>query len=164
MMGNRKEKFNKSNLNTNYNKAVGDSKEISQMNPQGRPGPGRGRGLGPGPGSGGIGRPVEKPKDFKGTMKKLLKYLKPYNFALLIVMIFAAGSAAFSIAGPKIMGNATTKIFEGLVAKVSGVEGATIDFEYIGRIILILIGLYVTSAAFSYIQGFIVRCGSKGVV
>jgi len=148
------EKSSPDNGNIKSNETQDLKKDSSQVNIPGRPAPGRGPGFRPGPG--GIGRLVEKPKDFKGTMRKLLKYLKPYNLALLIVMIFAAGSAAFSIAGPKIMGNATTKIFEGLVAKVSGVEGATIDFEYIGRIILILIGLYVTSAAFSYIQGFIV--------
>ncbi|HHW32057.1 MAG TPA: ABC transporter ATP-binding protein [Clostridiaceae bacterium] len=101
-------------------------------------------------------RIAEKPKDFKGTMKKLLQYLRPYNAAFLIVVIFAFGSAAFSIVGPKILGKATTKIFEGLVEKVRGVEGASIDFGYIGRIIIILIVLYALSALFSFIQGFIV--------
>ena len=113
-------------------------------------------GFGGGHGPGGIGRPVEKPKDFKGTMSKLLRYLKPYNISLIIVIIFAIGSAAFSIVGPKILGKATTRLFEGLVEKVTGIEGAVIDFEYIGRVVFILLGLYVISTIFSYIQGFIV--------
>jgi ATP-binding cassette subfamily B multidrug efflux pump len=123
------------------------SKKEFSSKPRGRAGGGM---------HGGMGRVVEKPKDFKGTMKKLLQYLSPYNTSFIIVIIFAFGSAAFSIAGPKILGKATTRIFEGLVEKVRGIEGASIDFDYIGRIIKILIGLYVTSAVFSFIQGFIV--------
>lgn len=98
----------------------------------------------------------EKPKNFKGTFSGLLTYLRPYRLNLIIVIIFAIGSAAFSIVGPKILGKATTKIFEGLVSKVTGVKGAGIDFQYILNIILILIGLYIVSAVFSYVQGFIV--------
>lgn len=115
----------------------------------------RGPGVGHGP-MGGMRGGFEKPKDFKGTFSKLLDYLRPYRLRLIIVIIFAIGSAAFSIVGPKILGKATTKIFEGLVSKVSGVEGAGIDFEYIGQIILLLMGLYIISALFSYIQGIIV--------
>lgn len=96
-----------------------------------------------------------KAKDFKGSSKKLLNYLKPYRLSIIIVLIFAIGSAAFSIIGPKILGKATTKLFEGLVNKVSGVAGAGIDFEYIGRIIIILVVLYLISALFSFIQGYI---------
>ena len=96
-----------------------------------------------------------KAKDFKGSSKKLLNYLKPYRLSIIIVLIFAIGSAAFSIIGPKILGKATTKLFEGLVSKVSGVAGAGIDFEYIGRIIIILAVLYLISALFSFIQGYI---------
>ena len=102
-----------------------------------------------------IGARFEKPEDFKGTFSKLLAYLKPYTFKLIIVMIFAIGSTVFSIVGPKILGKATTKIFEGLVSKVSG-TGVGIDFQYILNIIFLLIGLYLISALFSYIQGFIV--------
>ncbi len=98
----------------------------------------------------------EKPKDFKTTFIKLVKYLQPYKFKLFIVGLFAIASTAFSIVGPKILGKATTKIFEGLVSKVTGLVGAGIDFGYISRIIFGLIGLYLTSALFSYIQGFIV--------
>lgn len=96
-----------------------------------------------------------KAKDFKGSSKKLLNYLKPYRLSIIIVLIFAIGSAAFSIIGPKILGKATTKLFEGLVNKVSGATGAGIDFEYIGRIIIILAVLYLISALFSFIQGYI---------
>lgn len=103
----------------------------------------------------------EKPKDFKGTFSKLLDYLKPYRLKLIIVIIFAIGSTIFAIAGPKILGKATTKIFEGLISKISGGKG--IDFSYIGDIILTLIGLYLLSALFSYIQGFIVTGVSQKV-
>ena len=96
-----------------------------------------------------------KAKDFKGTVSKLLKYLKPYRISIITVLIFAIGSAAFSIIGPKILGKATTKLFEGLVSKVSGEVGAAIDFTYIGNIIALLLVLYVISAVFSFIQGFI---------
>lgn len=113
-----------------------------------------GRGpMGGGP-MGGMGK-VEKAKDFKKTMKTLLSYLKPYRLAILIVVIFAIGSSAFSIVGPKILGKATTAIFEGLINKVTTVDGAGIDFEYIGRIVLLLLGLYIISAIFSLVQGFI---------
>ena len=105
---------------------------------------------------GGMRGGFEKPKDFKGGLSKLLDYLKPYRLQLIIVIIFAIGSTVFSIVGPKILGNATTKIFEGLVSKISGTEGAGIDFKYIGNTVLILVGLYLISALFSYIQGFIV--------
>ena len=108
-----------------------------------------------GPMGGHMGGGGEKAKNFKGTMKKLLDYLKPYRTAVIIVLIFAFGSAAFAIAGPKIMGNATTKLFEGLVNKVSGVPGAGIDFDYIGRIVLTLLGLYLISSIFGFVQGFI---------
>ncbi|WP_053955385.1 ABC transporter ATP-binding protein [Inediibacterium massiliense] len=104
---------------------------------------------------GNIGK-VEKAKDFKGTMNKLIEYLKPYNIWMIIVIIFAIGSAAFSIVGPKILGKATTKIFEGLVSKIMGVEGAFIDFSYIKNILLWLLGLYLVSAVFSIIQGYII--------
>lgn len=109
-----------------------------------------------GPGSGRGMKAVEKPKNFKESSKKLLAYLKPYKVKLIVALIFAIGSVAFTIVGPKIMGMATTKIFEGLVSKVSGVEGGGIDFPYIGNIIILLIGLYIASAIFAYIQGFIV--------
>lgn len=99
------------------------------------------------------GKTVEKAKDFKGTTKKLLNnYLSKYRLALVIVVIFAIGSTIFSIVGPKILGNATTEIFNGLVSKLSG--GSGIDFGKIGEILLTLLALYGLSALFSLIQGF----------
>ena len=96
----------------------------------------------------------EKPRDFKGTMRKLIQYLGSYKISILIVMIFAVGSTIFMIAGPKILGKATTKLFEGVMGQIAG-AGAGIDFDYIGRIILLTLGLYLTSTVFSYIQGWI---------
>ena len=105
-----------------------------------------------GPGRG-PGKTVEKAKDFKGTTKKLLNnYLSKYRLALVIVVIFAIGSTIFSIVGPKILGNATTEIFNGLVSKLSG--GSGIDFGKIAEILLTLLALYGLSALFSLIQGF----------
>ncbi|MDM0492070.1 ABC transporter ATP-binding protein [Clostridium perfringens] len=104
---------------------------------------------------GGGPRAVEKAKDFKGTMKKLGVYLKPYSLSIAIVILFAIGSAAFSIVGPKILGKATTKIFEGLVQKITGVPDASIDFGYIGNIAMILVALYLISSLFGIIQSFI---------
>ena len=97
---------------------------------------------------------IEKAKDFKGTTKKLIKdYLSKYKIALIIVIIFAVGSTIFSIVGPKILGNATTEIFNGLVNKLSGNGG--IDFGKVGGILLTLLGLYLVSAIFSFIQSFV---------
>ena len=105
-----------------------------------------------GPGRG-PGAEIEKAKDFKGTTKKLLNnYLSKYKLALVIVIIFAIGSTIFSIVGPKILGNATTEIFNGLVSKLSG--GSGIDFGKIAGILLTLLTLYGISALFSLIQGF----------
>lgn len=103
----------------------------------------------------------EKAKDFKGTINKLFKYLKPYYFKLIVVIIFAAASTVFAIVGPKILAKATDKLSEGIMAKVSGTGG--IDFKYIGYIIWILVGLYLVSALFSYIQGFITSTISQRV-
>ncbi|ADL70057.1 ABC transporter related [Thermoanaerobacterium thermosaccharolyticum DSM 571] len=95
----------------------------------------------------------EKANDFKGTMKKLMSYLGVYKISILFVIIFAAGSAALSIAGPKILSKAITKLYEGVMAKIAGT--GNIDFDYIGRIILMLIGLYILSSGLGYIQGWI---------
>lgn len=96
----------------------------------------------------------EKAKDFKGTMKKLISYLSPYKLAILLVIVFAIGSSVFNIVGPKILGNATTKIFEGLVSKVSN-SGGGIDFDAIFRTLTILASLYIISSIFSFVQTFI---------
>lgn len=103
----------------------------------------------------------EKAKDFKGTLGKLFKYLRPYYFRLVIVVIFASASTVFAIVGPKILAKATDKLSEGIMAKVAGTGG--IDFDYIGQIILVLVGLYLISALFSYIQGFITSTISQRV-
>lgn len=111
-------------------------------------------GHGPGPGGPGAMMVGEKPKDFKGTFKKLLNYLGKYKFAIAIVIVFAIASTIFNILGPKILGNATTKIFEGVMNMISG-TGEGIDFNYIGQIMLILVCLYLISALFGYLQGFV---------
>lgn len=113
-------------------------------------GPGRGPGFGPP-----MGRPVEKPKDFKGTLKRLIGYLKPHKIQLAAVFLTAILSTVFSIVSPKIMGKATTKLFEGIMQKFMHVPGAKVDFQYIWQIILTLIGLYILSSVFSYIQQYI---------
>ena len=107
--------------------------------------------MGHGPG----GIPGEKAKDFKGTMGKLLRYISSYTVPIILVALFAVGSTVFSIIGPKKLGNATTEIFNGLVAKISGVEGGGIDFEKLGNILLFLLVLYILSALLSFLQGII---------
>ena len=114
--------------------------------------PPRMRGHGPMGGPGGRG-PVEKAKDVKGTTKKLGQRLSSYKIAIIIVMIFAIGSTIFSIVGPKILGNATTEIYTGLMNKINRTGG--IDFAKIGKIILFALGLYGVSALFSMIQSYI---------
>lgn len=118
-------------------------------------GPMKGGPMGRGPMGHGHGGAAmgEKANDFKGTMKQLMKYMSEYKVALIAVLLFAIGSTVFSIVGPKILGKATTKIFEGLMAKVSGTGG--IDFGAIEKILLILVCLYLVSALFSFIQGYI---------
>ena len=116
--------------------------------------PQRGPGSGQGP-MGGMGRMVEKPKNFKKTFAKLKEYLRPYFGKLVLVLIFAIGSTVFTIVGPRILGNVTTEIFEGLVAKISG-TGVGINFPSIQRTLLFLLGLYVISSILGFIQGYIV--------
>ncbi len=113
---------------------------------------------GPGTGRGPLGRGQgmmtgEKARDFKGTMKKLMAYLGKYTYAIIAVFIFAIGSVAFSVIGPKVLGKATTEIFNGLIGKISGGDG--INFDRIKIILLTLVGLYLVSAILSFIQGFI---------
>ncbi len=113
-----------------------------------------GRG-GPGGGHGPMGMMMkgEKPRDFKGTLTKLIKYLGQYKVLILVVWIFAIASTIFAIAGPKILGKATTRLFEGVLAMIAG--SGSIDFGYIGNIILLTLGLYLLSVLFSYIQGWV---------
>ncbi|WML26615.1 ABC transporter ATP-binding protein [Neobacillus sp. OS1-33] len=116
-----------------------------------KPGPGPGGGFGPM----GMGMPVQKAKNFKGTLNRLISYLKPFKLQLLSVLVTAIISTIFAIVSPKIMGKATTKLFEGLMMKLKGGPGAKIDFDYIGQIIILLIGLYILSAIFAYLQQYI---------
>ncbi|OPA79449.1 ABC transporter [Paenibacillus selenitireducens] len=122
----------------------------------------RGGGMG-GPGMG-MGMPVQKAKNFKGTLKRLVGYLKPRKYQLIAVLITAILSTVFSIVSPKIMGKATTRLFEGMMAKMKGVPGATVDFTYIWQILLVLAGLYIISALFSYLQQYIMAGVSQKVV
>lgn len=112
-------------------------------------------------GHGGGRMPGEKAKDFKGTMGKLMRYLGRYKIRILGVMTFAVGGTVFNIIGPKILGKATTELFNGLVAKIGGTGG--IDFGRIGEILLFTLGLYAVSAACSFIQGFIMTGISNDV-
>ncbi len=111
------------------------------------------KGRGMGPGHGGMMTGGQKPTNFKGTMKKLISYLSVYKGSILIVLVFAIASATFTIVGPKILGRVTTKIFEGVMSKIAST--GNIDFDYIGKILGILIALYLLSALFGYIQGWI---------
>ncbi|HHV98337.1 MAG TPA: ABC transporter ATP-binding protein [Clostridiaceae bacterium] len=102
----------------------------------------------------GVAMGGEKARDFKGTMGKLFKHLSVYKFSIIVVILFAAASAIFNIIGPKVLGKAITKLFEGIMGKITG-TGNGIDFNYIGRIILYLAGLYLLSFLFAYIQRWI---------
>lgn len=116
-------------------------------------------------GKGPMGKSIgagQKANDFKGTMRKLIAYLSKFKISIILVIVFAIGSASFSIVGPKILGKATTKIFEGLVSKVSG-GNVGIDFDAIGKILALLLCLYLVSALFSFIQGFIMSGISQKV-
>ena len=112
-------------------------------------------GMGMGRGQKQQGSP-QKAKDFKKAMGKLLSYLKPYRLSLVVVVIFAILSSIFSIVGPKILGNATTEIYSGIMGKILGTNSAGINFIAIGKILLVLLVLYLLSAGFSYIQSYIV--------
>ena len=103
----------------------------------------------------------DKARDFKGTMKKLIEYLGKYKLTIVIVMLFAVGSTAANIAGPKLLGKATTKLFEGVMAQLGGTGG--IDFTFIGQIVGWTLGLYLLSTFFGYIQGWIMADVSTNI-
>lgn len=107
------------------------------------------RGMGPGRGM----VPGEKAKDLKGALGKILRYMGKYKIAVVFVMIIAACSTVFSVLGPKVLGKATTDLAEGLMAKVAGTGG--IDFSYIGKVLLFVLGLYLLSSVLSFVQGWI---------
>lgn len=110
-------------------------------------------GPGRGPGGGGMMPPGEKAKDFGGTIRKLISYIGRYRVPVLIVAIAAIGGTVFDILGPKVLGNAITELYTGLVAKITGAGG--IDYTRIGQILIMLLCMYVISAVFSFIQGWV---------
>ena len=125
---------------------------------------GGGPGPGHGPGGGNMMMMGQKAKDFKGTLRRLLTYLKPRRNQLLAVFFAAILSTIFMIVGPKIMGTAITELFEGAYGKLQGVPGAAIDFDKIGQILLLLAGLYVLSSLFNYIQQYIMSSVAQDTV
>ena len=104
---------------------------------------------------------TERAKDFKGTLRQLLSALRQYKLSLIVVMVFAILSTIFNIAGPKILAKATTALATGWIAKLRGI--GSIDFAYIGKILLILLAMYLCSAAFSFIQGWLMTGLSQKV-
>jgi ATP-binding cassette, subfamily B, multidrug efflux pump len=136
---------------------MSENRDTTQSRPQMTRGP-----MGHG-GPMGMGMPGEKAKNFKGTMITLLRYLKPYRISLIISLVLAIAGTVFTIIGPKMLGNATTKLFEGAVGKIMHVPNAGIDFAYIGHILLVLLILYLISAACSYIMGYIMTSVSVKV-
>lgn len=124
-----------------------------QQNEQGRPPVSRRPRRGPHGGMA-VGMPVEKAKDFQGTLRRLLTYLRPYTGRLIVVLFMAVLSTLFAIFSPKVLGQATTVLFQGFIAKMQGVPGAAVDFGRIGQILMLLGALYVMSAAFAYIQQY----------
>jgi ATP-binding cassette subfamily B protein len=103
---------------------------------------------------GALAMPPQKAKDFKGTLKRLFRYLKPRKYALIAVFAMAILSTVFTIVSPKLLGNATTKLFEGVIARMNGID-ASFDYAYIGKIVVILIGLYLLSSLFAYLQQYV---------
>lgn len=104
---------------------------------------------------------TERAKDFKGTLRQLLAAMSKYKLSLVVVIVFAVLSTIFNIAGPKILAKATTALATGWIAKLRGVGG--IDFAYIGKVLLFLLGMYLLSAAFSFIQGWLMSGLSQKV-
>jgi ATP-binding cassette subfamily B multidrug efflux pump len=99
--------------------------------------------------------PGEKAKNFSATMRTLGSYLKPYRFAIILTLLFSVAATVFSIIGPKLMGNATNKLFEGVMGKIMHVPGASVDFTYIGHIVVLLLILYLVGTGFNYLQGWV---------
>ena len=137
---------------------------MSQARNGQRPGGGP---MGGGP-MGAMGRPVEKPKDFRKTFNRLLSYFAPYKIRLTAVLVAAIIGTVFNIVGPKILGLATTKLFDGLIAKYQAFmrhqPAPGIDFTYIAQILLLLLGLYVISAIFTYVQQYIMATVAQKTV
>ncbi|HTM04110.1 MAG TPA: ABC transporter ATP-binding protein [Vicinamibacterales bacterium] len=104
---------------------------------------------------GGIGVPKQKAKNFKVTLRRLAGYLRPHQGALIVVIIAGALGTVFQVVGPKLLGMVTTKIFEGYLAKAANAPGASIDFGYVGRMLMLLVGLYIVGNAFNYLMQFL---------
>ena len=113
---------------------------------------------------GGLGVPAQKAKNFKGTLVRLLGYLRPHQTALVVVTAAGAIGTVFSVLGPKILGLATTKIFEGFLAKASGAPGAGIDFVAVGRILLWLVVLYLVANLFQYLMQYLMASVAQSTV
>jgi ATP-binding cassette subfamily B multidrug efflux pump len=109
-----------------------------------------------------MGMPVEKAKDFRGTLVRLLRHFKPQRYRLLAVVVAAVIGTVFNVVGPKILGLATTKLFEGVLLESRGT--GTVDFGYIERLLLILVGLYVVSACFQYVQQYLMATVAQKTV
>ncbi|MFE4894976.1 ABC transporter ATP-binding protein [Peribacillus butanolivorans] len=120
--------------------------------------------MGHGPGGGNMMMMGQKAKDFKGTLRRLLTYLKPRRNKLIAVFFAAIMSTIFMIVGPKIMGTAITELFEGAYGKFQGIPGATINFDKIGQILLLLAGLYALSSLFNYVQQYIMSSVAQDTV
>ena len=103
----------------------------------------------------GLGVPTQKAKDFKGTLRRLVGYLEPHRTGLVVIILAGAAGTVFQVLGPKILGMATTKIFEGFVAKAMRLPGAAVDFEYVGRILFGLIVLYIIGNSFQYLMQYL---------
>jgi ATP-binding cassette subfamily B protein len=101
---------------------------------------------------GGLGMPTQKAKNFKGTLARLIGYLRPHRAALTVLTVAGAVGTVFSVLGPKSLGMATTRIFQGFVAKARACSGATVDFDYVARILLWLIVLYIVGNGFTYLM------------
>jgi ATP-binding cassette, subfamily B, multidrug efflux pump len=143
-----------------------DTRHTPAKGAQPRDGGGPGFGFGPPRGGpmGMIGVPTEKARNFGASMKRLATYLKPYNAMFVVVFLLAIASTVFSIFAPKIMGNATTRLFEGFMAKMRGTPGAAIDFASIWHMVILLSVLYVVSAIFSYLMQYIMAGVSQDTV
>ncbi len=143
---------NKSNSDRPANTS-GTVQDVQRQRPQRGPGGGHAMGM-----------PVEKAKNFKGTLRRLLSYIKPQRVSLTIVFVMSVLATVFNILSPKIMGDGITKLFDGFMQKSKNIPGAAIDFNYIGNILLILIGLYLVSALFGYIQQYVMASVSQRIV
>jgi ATP-binding cassette subfamily B multidrug efflux pump len=113
---------------------------------------------------GGLGMPTQKAKNFKGTLVRLLGYLRPHRARLVVIVLAGATGTVFSVLGPKILGLATTRIFQGFLAKAMRVPGAAIDFDYVGRILLGLIGLYIVANGFQYLMQYLMASVAQNTV